>query len=395
MTTGDDRDHRVAAGPGDRLAEAGLLAAVVAVQVGGTLLAAQQQVASRRLDALGVTLLAVGAGSVVLRRRSAEGALGLALATTATYWTLGFPRGPVFAGLLVTVGHAILVGRRRAAVVSMVVGFGVFPWGRYLLGRGEAPSVASVLALAAWLITILSVVEAVRSRRERVREAQRSAEEALRRQAADERVRIARELHDAVAHNMSLINIQAGVALHLMGSGTGDADAGKAAEALGTIKQASREALVEPRSILGVLRSVDEEAPRTPTPSLDRIDDLVATAALSGVEVRLDLDLDGEPIPRPVDLAAYRIIQESLTNVARHADRSEAQVRVSAGGGELTVEVVDEGSGRSPARDIPSGGNGIAGMRERAASVGGELEAGPRAGRGFAVRARLPLGDEA
>ena len=392
---GDDPDGRPLRGRRPALAEGALLAAVAAVQVGGTVLAARHQVAPRDLDVAGLALLATGAGSVGLRRRSPGGALALALVATAAYSTLGFPRGPIFAGLLVTVGYAILVGRRREAVAAMAVGFVVFPWGRYLLGRGDAPSVASVLALAAWLITILSVVEVVRSRRERVREAQRSAEEAVRRQAADERVRIARELHDAVAHNMSLINIQAGVALHLMEGSAGEGDAGKAAEALTTIKQASREALVELRSILGVLRAVDEEAPRAPTPSLDRIDELLASAALTGVDVHLDLDLHGEPIPRPVDLAAYRIIQESLTNVARHSDQPRAKVRVSAADRALIVEVTDEGSGRSPARGIPSGGNGIAGMRERAASVGGELSAGARAGNGFAVRARLPLGEEA
>ena len=140
------------------LAEGAFLAAVAAVQVGGTVLAARHQVAPRELDIAGLTLLVAGAGSVGLRRRSPAGALALALVTTAAYWTLGFPRGPVFAGLLVTVGYAILVGRRREAVAAMLVGFVVFPWGRYLLGRGDAPSVAGVLALAAWLITILSVV---------------------------------------------------------------------------------------------------------------------------------------------------------------------------------------------------------------------------------------------
>jgi signal transduction histidine kinase len=374
--------------------EVALVVAVAAVQVGGTALASRHQAAFRSLDVLGLGLLAAGAGSVLLRRRSPEGALAVAFTTTAAYWAIGFPRGPIFLAMLVTFASAVLAGRRQVAVGSLVAGFVVFSWSRSLLGRGDAPSLAGVVGLGAWLVTILSVAELVRARRDRTREAVRSREEALRRQAADERVRIAHELHDAVAHNMSLINIQAGVALHLMGDGAGGGNAdAKVAEALATIKQASREALVEMRSILGVLRAVDEEAPRAPTPSLQQLDELVATAALSGVDVRLDLDLDldMQRVPRPVDLAAYRIIQESLTNVARHSDRPEAVVRVAAGEGMLTVEVLDEGSGRAPARDIPSGGNGIAGMRERAASVGGELSAGARAGRGFAVRAQLPL----
>lgn len=380
--------------------DAAALAAVAAVQIGGTALAAQHQEAARSLDPVGVGLLAVGAGSVVLRRRSPPVAVALAFCSTAGYWALGFPRGPIFAALLVTVGTAILVGRRAVAVTALVAGFFVFTWSRALLGLDDAPGLAAVVGLAAWLTTILSVGEVVRTRRERVRDAQRSQEEALRRQATEERLRIARELHDAVAHNMSLINIQAGVALHLMNGdrsrdGSGDPGGGdKVADALVTIKQASREALVELRSILGVLRAVDEEAARAPTPSLERIDELVATAALSGVEVQLDLDPDlgRQPLPRPVDLAAYRIIQESLTNVARHSDRPEAVVRLRRADGALMVEVLDDGSGRSPTQGIPSGGNGIPGMRERAASVGGELSAGRRPGRGFAVRARLPLG---
>ena len=374
--------------------EAALLAVVTGIQVGGTALAARHQEAARDLDVLGLALLALGAGSVSLRRRSPAGALGLAFAATASYWALGFPRGPIFASLLVTVTAAVLAGRRLAAIVALVAGFVVFSWSRPLLGRGEAPGVAAVLGLAAWLITILSVAEVVRTRRDRSREAQLSRDEAVRRQATEERLRIARELHDAVAHNMSLINIQAGVALHLMEGRDGPGD--QVADALGTIKQASREALVELRSILGVLRAVDEEAPRAPTPSLSRLDELVATAGLSGVDVQLDVDATviDDVLPRPVDLAAYRIIQESLTNVARHSDRPEAVVRVHREGGVLTVEVLDEGSGRSPGRGIPSGGNGIAGMRERAASVGGELTAGGRPGRGFAVRARLPLGGD-
>jgi len=370
------------------LSELALFALVGLVHIGGTALAAQHQDVARSLDRVGVGLLSLGLVGLPLRRRSPEGALALALASTGTYWALGFPRGPVFLVLIVTFGATVVAGRRAAAVASLVVGFVVFTFGRDLLGRGDPPSLAGGVGLAAWLITLLSIAEVVRARGERAREAQRSGDEALRRQAADERVRIARELHDAVAHNMSMINIQAGVALHLMDGGDPEA-----AEALRTIKEASKEALVELRSILGVLRAVDEESPRTPTPSLARIDELVATAAKSGVDVHLDVDMDAGPLPRPVDLAAYRIIQESLTNVARHSDRPEAVVRVRAAAGVLTVEVLDEGTGRASTRDIPSGGNGIAGMRERAASVGGELSAGARPGQGFAVTARLPLED--
>jgi len=229
---------------------------------------------------------------------------------------------------------------------------------------------------------LISVMEVIRSRRERAREMERSREQALARAAADERVRIAQELHDVVAHTMSVINVQAGVALHLM-----DDDPHQARDALATIKDVSKEGLVELRSILGALRAVDEGAPRSPTPTLRRLPDLVARAEATGVDVQVEIDGDVDTLPVNVDVAAYRIIQESLTNVARHSDRPEAVVRIHRDGDALGVEIVDAGSRAT----VAPGGSGIAGMRERAASVGGDLDAGPRLGGGFAVRARLPV----
>jgi signal transduction histidine kinase len=189
---------------------------------------------------------------------------------------------------------------------------------------------------------------------------------------------------------MSLINIQAGVALHLW-----DDDPKQVRDALTTIKGASKEALVEMRSILGVLRGVDDDAPRAPAPSLQRLPDLVANAAASGVKVELEVDGDVSHLPRNTDLAAFRIVQESLTNVARHAGVPAAQVRIRTADGMLRLEILDEGSGRNGHADLPSGGNGIPGMQERALAVGGTLSAGPRPGRGFAVRAELPIGEPA
>jgi signal transduction histidine kinase len=168
-----------------------------------------------------------------------------------------------------------------------------------------------------------------------------------------------------------------------------------AREALATIKQASRDALVELRSIVGVLRQADDSAPRSPTPSLERVEELVAGAQAAGVRVQLERQGDLVSVPRNVDLAAYRIIQESLTNVARHAGRTDAVVRIRSSNGYLDIDVVDEGGETRAVRsDLPAGGNGLVGMRERAASVGGQVQAGRRAGRGFAVHARLPLDDD-
>ena len=376
--------------PGRARFEAALVVIGLAVQVGLTLLASRHQPERRDSDVFGVMLLVAGVAVLPLRRRWPVPTLAVAYVATLSYWSANYGRGPVFYSVIVALAQVVLTGRRRVAIAAIVAGFIGFPWLGWVLGTTEAPELGQLLALAAWLVTLLTVMELVRSRRDRAREAARSRAEALERRASDERLRIAQELHDAVAHNISLINIHAGVALHLF-----DERPQQAREALSTIKQSSKEALVELRSILGLLRRADEGAPRTPTPSLAHLDELVARSNAAGLDVQTDIVGDVEHLPRNVDVAAYRIIQESLTNVARHADRPDAVVRVQAIDGALHVEVLDEGSGTRRPSDLPSGGNGIAGMRERATAIGGTFEAGPRPGRGFAVRARLPIGDPA
>src|SRR6266542_1945453 len=219
-------------------------------------------------------------------------------------------------------------------------------------------------------------------------EVMRTREEEARRRASDERLRIARELHDVVAHNISLINVQASTALHLI-----DERPEQARTALAAIKQASKEALGELRSVLDILRQSDEEPPRAPAPGLARLDELVSKVKAAGLEVRTTTEGDSRPLPAPVDLTAFRIVQEALTNVHRHAGRASATVRVSYRDRDLVVQVDDDGRGAS-SNGTAGGGNGIPGMRERVAALGGELEAGPRAGGGFRVLARLPLDGE-
>jgi signal transduction histidine kinase len=216
-------------------------------------------------------------------------------------------------------------------------------------------------------------------------EAARTRAEEDRRRAGEERLRIARELHDVLAHNISLINVQAGVALHLM-----DEQPGQSRTALVAIKQASNDALRELRSVLDILRQ-GSDAPRSPTSGLDSLDGLVANAAAAGLEVRSRVEGTPRPLPAGVDLAAFRIVQEALTNVTRHAGRpATATVLVAYGDHDLTVQVDDDGEGVDRAHPN-GGGNGIRGMRERAATLGGELTAGPRPGGGFRVSAQLPL----
>jgi signal transduction histidine kinase len=181
-----------------------------------------------------------------------------------------------------------------------------------------------------------------------------------------------------------LISVQSGVALNLNQQLPEQARA-----ALAAIKQASRDALGELRSALDILRQDGEPAPRSPVPALARLGDLVSQASAPGLEVSAETEGTVRPLPFGVDVAAYRIAQEALTNVARHAGPATATVRITYGEDDLTVQVDD--NGRQPARPGPSGGTGIAGMRERVAALGGELYAGPRPGGGFRVRARLPL----
>jgi signal transduction histidine kinase len=371
--------------PSRALVDAVIVFVVLLVEIGGTAFAAEHQNRGE-LGVAGVTLLVLGAVALPLRHRYPVPVLVWTFATTLAYVSSGYPKGPVFFALLIAFGQVVLTGHRRAAIVCLVTGFVLFLWLGDWIGREPAPEWGQIAALLAWLLALLAATELIRSRRDRVREAARVAAEAQLRRVTDERVRIARDLHDAVAHNMSLINIQAGVALHLM-----DAEPERARDALSTIKDASKEALVELRSIVGVLRQVDEDAPRAPAPSLRRLDDLVTSAAAAGVEVRVEVDGDLDRLPLNTDLAAFRILQESLTNVARHSDVHAAHVVIRAANGTLALEVLDEGSGARSRQALPSGGNGIIGMRERAASVGGRLEAGPRPGRGFAVRAELPI----
>jgi signal transduction histidine kinase len=213
----------------------------------------------------------------------------------------------------------------------------------------------------------------------------RAREEQERRQASEERLRIARELHDVLGHHLSLISVQAGVGLHLM-----DNRPEQAREALTAIKTASSEALREVRAVLGVLQPEEEAAPRQPALGLDRLDELTADA---GLPVTTRITGDRRPLPAEVDRATYRIVQEALTNVRKHAaPGSAAEVTVDYAPAELRLSVRNEGvqSDEPPRQDSSPAGTGIGGMRARAESLGGSLVAGPLPAGGFVVSAWLP-----
>ena len=349
------------------------------IQVGGTPLAARHQPDARTLDVFGYLLLAAGPAALVARRRQPVPVLIVAFATTLGYHLLGYPGGPIWAALIVAFGTALITGHRIAAYVSLLAGYLGFLWLAVLIKDQPAPSALAAAGLAAWLLFLLAASELIRNRRAFAQ----ARHEAARRQASEERLGIARDLHDVVAHSLSLINVQAGVALELM-----DQRPEQVRTALTAIKHASREALVDVQSVLDSLRRPGEEVPRAPAPSLRDVGELVRRAEATGLAV--DMRATPMALPHGVDAAGYRIVQEALTNVVRHADASSVSVRIGAEEGDLVIDVEDDGAGR-PDDQAPGGGSGIRGMAERAAALGGQLTAGRRAGRGFGVRARLPL----
>jgi len=241
-------------------------------------------------------------------------------------------------------------------------------------------SPGSLFLLVPWtIVSLLVLVVPERARNREVWRARRRAEE-----TQAERVRIARELHDVLAHSLSQINVQASVGLHLF-----DAQPGKAADALAAIKDTSKEALGEVRQVLGMLRG--DEAPLAPEHELSGIRQLVHATRAQGLDVALEYRVpDAAGIGAPTQQAAYRIVQEALTNVTKHAAARRVEVAVRADGGLLQVSVVDDGLG--PGAASATDGRGLLGMRERAQLLGGSFRAGPRPGGGFEVRAELPMG---
>ena len=374
------------AGPAasDRRIEPVVAAGLTVFVLVGTYFASQGQPNERDLDVWAVLLILVAGSALAMRRVHPVATLVIAFLAVLTYSAADYAGGPIWLFLVVTFVGAVIRGHRVAAALIAATGFAVIPWLDLLLDHGPAPSLVGLTGLAAWLLVLFGVGEGVRIRREREAEAARMQEEESLRRASEERLRIARELHDALGHHLSLINVQAGVALHV-----NEELPSQVSGSLAAIKEASKEALTELRSVLEILRQDGERAPRSPTSTLERLDDLVSQAAAAGLEVRTEVEGATRALPFGVDVAAFRIVQEALTNVARHSGSSAATVRVHYDDREVSVQIDDEGPGA--AAPAAGGGKGILGMRERVAALGGDLEAGPRPEGGFRVRARLPL----
>lgn len=348
-------------------------------QVIGTYGASNDQTDRRTVDAIALVLVLVGPAALARRDRWPLAAAAVTAVAADVYIGLGYAYGPIFVSVVVAFFTAVQAGRRRPTLVLAGAGYAGYIVATSLDPRADqAPGPVHLALVAGWLAVVLAVAEMVRSRREQAAQQAQAAQEEKQRRAAEQRLMLAQELHDVLAHNISLINVQASVALHLI-----DRQPSQARPALANIKEASRDALQELRAALDLLR--DGDAPRAPAPHLADLDALVAGVRASGLDVRLDHDPPPAPLPAAVELAAYRIVQEALTNVARHARAAVINVSLGYEAG-VRIEVTDDGVGGEAGP-----GNGINGMRERASALGGSVEVGPNPAGGFRVVAHLPV----
>ncbi|MGK8554918.1 histidine kinase [Nocardia gipuzkoensis] len=419
----------------------GVALVVAAVQVVGGTFANMRQTGVHALDVLGYLLLLAGPVALIWRRAQPVPVLFVVLAACLAYSLRGYGYGPIFVSLVVAFLTAASSGSRWWTYPLVPLGYLSLVWPvPALLGRPT--HLWQIFALMAWLAVLLSVAEGIRqrkavlvARRQRAEAALRDEEAQRERRASEERLAIARELHDVLAHSLSMINVQSSVALELL-----DKRPEHAETALTAIKAASRDALGEVHALLHTIRSgtvatpgdepaaahTDDEAgrrrtpgshsgrdsttaepassdssarkadadeptpaPRAPAPSIGDLDELLQRPRATGLTVGTRVLGTPQQLPSVIDAAAVRIIQESLTNVLRHAPGADATVTVRYTADSVDITVDNTRPTSTPSRSS-SGGNGVIGMRERAHALGGALTAGPRPSGGFRVAARLP-----
>jgi signal transduction histidine kinase len=289
----------------------------------------------------------------------------------------------LISGVLFIALLAFSLARELVLVIAVTAAAcGVLVAGNLMFGP-HARSGVSDLSLLPWLAVAAAIGQGVRARRTQKALVEERAQRRIQGRVQEERLRIARELHDAVGHQVALISVQAGAMGCMLAN-----DLDKARESLMHIQRASEAALEELRMTVGLLRQPDDDEPTEPAGSLGSLDELIGAFAATGLTVSCEVTGQARTLPEAVDLAAYRMIQESLTNVAKHAAGASASVRVAFRPGVLALAVEDDGPGKEG--DTGSG-HGLIGMRERAAAVGGWVSAGPRSGGGFQVLAELPL----
>jgi signal transduction histidine kinase len=330
-------------------------------------------------------LLAIAGPLALLARRRFPGPVVafVAAAAAADQFVVGPNNSAVYISLAFAIVSAIIHGARSWAWISVGSAWVASLVVSIFLGTNWSPF--RIAATTLGILIVFGIGESSRTRSERIAQITRIRSQRRQSEVQAERVRIARELHDVLAHSLSQINVQAGVGLHLM-----DSQPDKARDALASIKETSKSALDEVRSVLGVLRAeggTPDEAPLVPESDLSRLEWLAASVSTQGVEVTVS----GNPanVPQATQLAMFRIVQESLTNILRHAKATTAAVELEQKGAFYVVSITDNGTAPAPSGDTE--GRGLLGMRERAELLGGRLETGPADGGGFRVTARIPV----
>src|SRR5580700_9451788 len=322
---------------------------------------------ARSLGAADWVLLAAGPVALVARRRHPVPVLWVCLAA-ALPWSSG--SGWAHVSFIIAFFVAATAGKRYWAWLALAIDFAGAIWLAPLIFDYPYPPLNDTLLLAGWTLAVAIAAEATRFRAERTAVTRAARQIDQRRHQSEERLRVARDLHDVIGHNISLINVQASMGLDLM-----DSQPEQARAALSAIKSASKEALEELRAMLTTLRRDDDDvAPRSPVPGLDRLPELIELTRAAGLSVDVEVAGTAPPLPAAVQLAVYRIIQESLTNVARHAGRARVTVRVTYDDADVRVEIDDDGLAPSAGATAIGTGSGITGMRERATALGGRSE---------------------
>jgi len=370
---------------------------ITVMQVQGTIVRNSGEVVMRPLSDLGYLgyiLLVLSGAVVAVRRRWPVAVFATTALASFAYYALDFPDGPGWLGLFVAIYTLTALGDGRRSLVTAGAGIAVLTACWLIAATDIEPPAAIGWVFFRIGASVMSAAlgESVRSRRfiaaealKRAELAERTREEEARARVDQERLRIAREVHDTVAHAIAIINVQSGVTAHVL-----DKRPEQVRETLEAIERTSSHALQEMRAILGVLR--DDNDGRAPHPGLGQIDELTAKAREAGLDVDLETTSPPPPVPSAVGGAVYRILQESITNVIRHAGPTRVTVAVDYGADTVEVRVTDEGRREGiDAAGPDEPGHGILGMRERCRLLGGELDAGPLPGGGFAVTARLPL----
>ncbi|SFJ70789.1 Signal transduction histidine kinase [Streptosporangium canum] len=355
----------------------------IAVGVAATLLVTglSGQNSATRLDLFGYALLTAGGLALAARRRAPVPVLAVTGLCAVGYQAAGFDVPAV--AYLFAVYAAVRAGHRTITVAASVTMLAALPLAALASGlhdMGEALAQARGALELAWLIAAGAAGEALRQAERRADEAERTREETARRRADEERLHIARELHDSLTHQISVIKVQAEVAVHVARK-RGE----QVPEALLAIQEAGREATRELRATLEALRDDGKSPPH----GLDRVPELVERARTTGLDAKLTIKGQRHDVPAAVDRTAYRIVQESLTNIARHAAAATASVRIDHRPDALVIRVDDDGKATSDTAAVP--GVGLLGMRERVTALGGRLRAAPRSEGGFSVHAELPV----